>query len=101
MIRVRMIEPEQFTAELGRAALGLAVIRRPHEKPAARTLVRRIRQRLDVADPIVASHQRTTAFVREGLFTVTADRLVHGGGDRQAALSPHCCPPSRSARSST
>ena len=50
MIRMRMIEPEQLAAELGCAAFGFPIVRRPHQKSAARPFFGRVRQRDDVGD---------------------------------------------------
>ena len=73
---MRMIEPEQLAAQLGRAALRLPIIRRPHQKPAPRTFFGRVRQRDDVGHRVVAADERAAAFVRIRFLPVHADRLV-------------------------
>src|SRR5437016_5936195 len=85
MIRMRMIEPEQLGAELARAALRVAIVGGPHEKPAARTFFGRIRQPDDIAHPPVPADERAAALVRIRLLPVRADRLVDAPGDRQRA----------------
>src|SRR6185295_11210348 len=64
MIRMRVIEPEQLGAQLGRPSLGFAIIGWPDEKAAARPFFRRIRQRNDIGYAVVAAQKRAAAFVR-------------------------------------
>src|SRR6185436_2837939 len=45
MVRMRVIEAKQLRAQLGRAPFGFAVVGRPDEKAAPRSLFRRVRQR--------------------------------------------------------
>src|SRR3954447_21367715 len=58
MIRMRMVEADEVGAKLGGAALRVPIVRRPHEKTAARSLFGGVRQRERRADAPRGSVER-------------------------------------------
>src|SRR5439155_2531930 len=86
MIRVRVIEPEQLSAELIRPLLREAIVRRPHQKAASRALLRRVRQRDCGGHVIAAANQRAAALVRICRFAVPPYLAGDGVGQSQIVL---------------
>src|SRR5688572_32901321 len=64
MIRMRMIKAQQLAAELACACFREAIVGRPHQKPAPRSFLGRVRHRLRMRHHAAAADQRAAAFVR-------------------------------------
>src|SRR5204863_10019944 len=73
-------------AEFAGASLGQTIVGRPHQEPAPRSFLRRIRQRLGVVDDAASANQRAATFVRIRLLAVTANRRVHTGTEPRRVL---------------
>src|SRR6266545_1705354 len=94
-----MVEPQELASELGRPALGQPIIRWPHEEAPAWTLLSRVRQRHDLGDRIGPADERAAALVRISFLAVSANRLIDGRADPEAAITHRDAP--RTARSDT
>jgi len=60
---MRVIEPEKLATKLAPALFGQSIVRRPHQKSSARSLLGRVGQRHGRLDAVAPPHQRTAAFM--------------------------------------
>src|SRR5438876_535037 len=98
MVGMRVIEPEKLATKLAPALFGQSIVRRPHQKSSARSLLGRVGQRHGRLDAVAPPHQRTAAFMRIRFFAVTPDLVLEGRSEAQSAIRHRR---SRTSRSNT
>ena len=82
VIRVRVVEPNQFAIELADALFGEPVIGRADQEAAPWSFFRHVRQLHGRKYAITAAHESPTALVRIGLHPVPANGFVDLSGER-------------------
>src|SRR5207247_9061210 len=71
MVGMRVIEPEKLATKLAPALFGQSIVRRPHQKSSARSLLGRVGQLYGRLEAVGPHPQRTAAFMRIRYVPVT------------------------------